>query len=58
MRKNTEQGATAEFASMRAERDALVERKKAAWWSRDSAEYMRCLDRIAEIETRLTDGIT
>lgn len=48
----------AEYATMLAERDALIERKKAAWWAGNSAEYMRLLGRIAEIETRLQDGGT
>lgn len=55
MQDVTEQqnNSAAEIATLIAERDALMNSKSAARVSGNSAEYVRCLGRIATIETRL-----
>lgn len=56
MKKKNKQDNSLEIIKMMAERDALVERKKAAWLAGDTAEHLRCIGRIAEIEAYLMDA--
>lgn len=50
-----EQVNATEVESLTAERAALVEDKRAATAAGNSAEYVRCLARIAAIDTRLQE---
>lgn len=56
MQERIEQNITAEVAAMTAERASLVELKRAATVAGNSAEYVRCLARIAAIDTRMQDA--
>lgn len=53
--ERTEQIGTTEIDALTAERASLIEDKRAATAAGNSAEYVRCLARIAAIDTRLQE---
>lgn len=58
MRERIEQGTLIEVEELTAERAVLVQSKRTATAAGNSAEYVRCLARIAAIDTRLQELAT